>query len=346
MFWKKVMPIRQPNALRQNLTASLADVHAIFIKSRRAYVEIVTAPGEEFAVEYWDAESVSEDSFVKIETRDGELHVLHEQHLDWPFGEGGARIRVALPASYCGALNADVENEDVQIDPRLTLTELRVKTACGDIFIPLGAKAGIVEIASASGDLDLGELCADEADLDTASGDMNCREIRAKTVKLNSASGDLRAARICSEKVSVNSASGDIDIESVHAAEVNAQSAAGDIHVGELRAERFSLNNASGDLRATLYGQGALTSGVGDIQAVLRDMQGDITLDSTCGDVSVDLDKSVSCKIAIENVHGDVDTNLPNFIRRNARATAGDAESDRVLTIRNVNGDVRIMTEA
>ena len=195
------------------------------------------------------------------------------------------------------------------------------------------ARYRAIDARTASGDIEIEDLEADEMKLECTSGNLTLRNVRAGELEAKSSSGDIKAldcafegeaeldatrgsVRIAgteADGLSVETTSGGIEIEGVNAGQLEAESTSGGIALIDLNAVgRADLHTASGDIRLERADAGAF-----EIRTTSGSVRG-----------SVLSDKLYDVKTASGNVE------IPSSVR--------DAGEFRAST---TSGDVRITVE-
>lgn len=178
------------------------------------------------------------------------------------------RLQGACECSFNTA-SGDIRLEDC------SLANVKIAVASGDIALEK-VSAGNTEIRATSGDIEIGDSdFAQNASLQTTSGDMDVKSIRvqnfrAKTLsgdvvlsdfdaddlQADAVSGDIRLRGICANRIQLSAASGDLRVQLREAAggyDFRAHSTIGDVHVPMSRGERaVELTTTSGDIAASV----------------------------------------------------------------------------------------------
>ncbi|HEX7082622.1 MAG TPA: DUF4097 family beta strand repeat-containing protein [Gaiellaceae bacterium] len=183
--------------------------------------------------------------------------------------------------------------------PRGSAVKARTRSA----GVTAGPELGPVDVATASGDVELRDV----------DGDLN-----AKT-----ASGDIAVRRVTGH-VSANSASGDVTIEAAEGP-LSVNTASGDVHVGDAFAD-VKANTASGDLRVSAVQEGTVTvnSASGDVEVgVRRGARAYLDCSTVSGDARSEL----------EPTDDEPDGDGP-FVEIRARTMSGDIRITRAQEVR------------
>jgi DUF4097 and DUF4098 domain-containing protein YvlB len=152
------------------------------------------------------------------------------------------------------------------------------------------ADLGRINIQTASGDLDLGQV--DTASLRSASGGVKIDEV-LNDCEISSASGDVRVHQVHGD-LAVSTASGDIVADLV-AGRCEIKSASGDLRVGCCRGGLIELKSMSGDVRV------GIPAGT-RVEAEIDSLSGDVRLPKKA---SVTPDRNA--KLRARTVSGDIE---------------------------------------
>ena len=177
------------------------------------------------------------------------------------------------------------------------------------LYIPQNAKFSNVKITSASADIEISKINAENIKLHSASGDIDCKILDAdEEINLESASGDIEIEEANSKEITVKSnsgeislnrissdtltaqiiGSGEIDINDFYGEYVQVTSKSGDIEIERLDAEYFSLNSASGKISVDMKNIPAASSKInttsGNVQLFVPHNKGfNLTVSSNSG---------------------------------------------------------------
>lgn len=158
---------------------------------------------------------------------------------------------------------------DVEID-NLNTGDLMIRTISGDIEIDKAAFQRL-SINSKSGDIDIDSTSFANADLSTMSGDITLSKTEGN-LKADTASGDLEADEHRGDLVYLEAVSGDISANLI-ASEIELVSVSGDLEfMSDGRIESVSARTTSGDITAEIKDH--------DYTAVLSTLSGSLSNDT------------------------------------------------------------------
>lgn len=186
------------------------------------------------------------------------------------FSDSPARLEISTPRRRRGATVSigwfrSEGRVSIELPPGCRLD---VTTASGDVTLA-GEQGleGVVHLDTASGEIVVSGG-ARELDVDTASGDIEIRDVELATLRIDTASGDARVkGRVA--RAEVESASGDMRLEAL-AGPLTAETSSGDLFVRwQARPEEGAarIRTSSGDVHlrfpaaAVLHGEVRTTSG-------------------------------------------------------------------------------------
>jgi DUF4097 and DUF4098 domain-containing protein YvlB len=181
-------------------------------------------------------------------------------------------IRISAPHGADADLN--IASADVRALGRYGDVELH--SASGDLQV--GEVEREAKVRSASGDIRL-ETVGGQVDVTTASGDVEVGAAQAGGT-IRSASGDVRIGR-AARRVVVQTASGDLGIDSIAEGSVDLKTASGDVRVGIGRGSRLYVDarSLSGETSSEVELDGVETTTEGPLVEVkAATMSGDIRI--------------------------------------------------------------------
>lgn len=198
-----------------------------------------------------------------------------------------------------------------------------------DVYIPTTYN-GNIEITSTSGDVSVQDaLVCNNFKCEETSGELEIFEnLKANTVELKSISGDIDISKnIMADNIVMHTTSGEIE-------------------ASELQAKTYTISTTSGDSRIySLVGSGDISSSSGEIEVMVNDLNGNMTLTSTSGDVDLSLKETVEGYLEVGTSSGDISGNIDFRYNKNGdRATAGDEASNNRIKVQTSSGEVTINT--
>ncbi|MCT4592934.1 MAG: DUF4097 domain-containing protein [Anaeromicrobium sp.] len=176
------------------------------------------------------------------------------------------------------------------------------------VFIPKDYK-GTMNVETTSGDLSMTKkLSLENLSVDLTSGNIYLKDINANNLSLNSTSGDIEGEYLVTNNAKINLVSGDI-----------------------------SLNNFAGNLRGKSIS--------GDIKVTYEKFNNDVNLESTSGDLIIDLQDKAQFILDAETVIGDINSDFPISVKSTneedyLKGKVG--KSNNKLILRTTAGDISI----
>ena len=252
--------------------------------------------------------NVREENKIVVAVKDSKLLITHKGRaqrgrwhgFDFGFSTQSFEVHIELGTDHEGFPGA-----------------LLLKTTRGDIEIG-GIRAADISASSASGDLNISDLCADQGmiKLNTASGDIEAIRLKSvKDIKISTASGDTTASDIeAAGTAHITAGSGDIEASHIRTGgKLISSTGSGDLTVSEVEAGiELNLTTGSGDIEvcANALGKVVLSSGAGDIDASVIGFSS-LKASSGAGDISVKLPDGISSTIYTSTGIGDISVDLP-----------------------------------
>ena len=174
---------------------------------------------------------------------------------------------------------------------------------------------------------DLQYLQCKELEIVTASGDMEVWKVQADNVRLQTASGDVTAQVQC-RNLHANSVSGDVEICESYCAEAEIQS-------------------VSGDVTAKLWSEESIKAGTtsGDVELQLGILSKTVKVSSVSGDCSLQVPREQGFSLQYKTTSGDFSAGNMNFSGimkgKSGNLTYLDGGNSSV-TMSSISGDMEI----
>jgi len=204
-------------------------------------------------------------------------------------------VTLCIPPSICPVLYIHTASGCVEIEP-MSLEQLHIGTASGDITFGSVQVKGDVRLTSASGDITLDHVSSQNMQIASTSGDLEADHcIAQENVRLNTTSGDITWYS-SGQTIDAASISGDIELEGM--------------------AEAVSFKTVSGDATVTLRGEslrsanGKTTSG--DVEVYLpHGIQADVRCSTVAGDIYNHAGSvpDAALTVTLATVSGDIEVN-------------------------------------
>ena len=290
-------------------------IHVTVDEPGEAAAETDEAPGA--APESgWEENSIPAQNVtaIDIETVDGDVRLFVDPDENAPMRLEGAPGRLTVTVAEDGTLlvrcNPTASND-------FFFARGFSSSANVDLTVP-GKHYRRVRVASASGDMDLGDgLETDDLVLHAASGDVMARLNTCARARVKTASGyiDLRGAV---EDLRVDTASGDVDMDGP---------------VGQA-----SVVTMSGDVELTgSVARAQVKTMSGDVTVSSMTLPQSLELSSKSGDVEARVPDAGPFAVQLRSVSGDVDYRFPR-----EWADAANAGDRPRFTLASISGDVTL----
>jgi lia operon protein LiaG len=236
-----------------------------------------------------------------------------------------------------------------------------------DVYIP-SQFAESVEVKSASGTVESGELSVKDFSVETSSGDIETDFINAENALFDTNSGEMKIKGRFTG-LNAKSTSGDIVSDTVEAAtskfestsgsirfngkftELSVKSTSGDISSDSVEAATSELESSSGEIAISgnLAAITAMTTS-GDIILSSSEKPQTIQIKTNSGETRLKLPDSAGFKLACKSSSGEINSDFPvTVITTNGKyenehelnGTVGDGSGS--VTITSSSGDIRIL---
>ena len=114
------------------------------------------------------------------------------------------------------------------------------------------AVRGNLDLKTSDGDVNIGTVDGDEANISSSDGDINIKSLTALQAKIGTSDGDIQVGRLDAGRIELRSSDGDIRIDEASGS-LKASTGDGDIYTGVDRFDELALETGDGDIeiRAT-----------------------------------------------------------------------------------------------
>lgn len=215
-----------------------------------------------------------------------------------------------------------------------------------ELFLPEGIV--MMEADSASGDMELNEIAAEELRVHTKSGDVTANYLVCDRISMETMSGDVDLIKTVAKATAITTKSGDCSVDRLDGvdgvASLVIRGASADVTVKSVQAATIEISTASGDIDAdALQGVSVkCNTASGDIS--MKDCRGEmLEVNAASGDISVRADYK---KYAVKSQSGDVDLESRHDADVIANSTSGDVTVQFVealetyqVTMHSVSGE-------
>jgi len=289
-------------------TEKLEGITEISLDLSSADIIITPSDSDEIAIVYSGPASLKEDVDLTVEVNDGILSIVQDkiQMRNFFFWNWTSRIiEISLPESYAEQLTIANTSGDLQISGAYELLDFSTVLTSGSVGIADMTSTDF-SLKSTSGDITLGRIEADTFDITVSSGEIIMKEITGDGI--------------------VRTTSGDIEVQVIKG-EADLSTSSGDIHI------------------SSLTGGGRVQCTSGNIDISVAEALGDLTVDTTSGEVEISLDEGVSYSVDASCVSGDISSNVPmNYSgsdKDNASADIGESPQYH-LVLETTSGDIQL----
>lgn len=183
-------------------------------------------------------------------------------------------------------------------------------------------------IKSTSGKIVIDLLRVEELDVSTISGGINIEDLKGNDVTLRTTSGKISVRKVVSDELKMNSISGKLEIEEIKADDVFLDTTSGSIIVSNAENDTMDISTLSGRIEYTL-----------------EEQKGDIQLNSTSGDVDLEIKKNPNGKLDLRSTSGDVNctyevSDVSVKKDNKLKGTVGNGKYD--IEIKTISGDINV----
>lgn len=202
-----------------------------------------------------ESDAVYHEVYVENNT----LHVKRVDCRRWyerifsAYMDRNARIEIYLPEGVYQNVDLLSVSGDVTVTSEISAVNLSLESTSGNVSSYAFAE-GRLTLNSISGNINVGEACADTVAVKCTSGDIAILQSNiAGLAEIESVSGDVDITDLKAKSVNVLTVSGDIELERVFAIDTIAiENTSGSIELDGCDAFSLSLESTSGDIKGTL----------------------------------------------------------------------------------------------
>lgn len=323
---------------------SLENIDSINIKYYSDDIKFYTSDTDELILKEYRVDN-DEDRLATIETNGNELSIVgakfNMHFIVFGFNNSYNRVEVYLPSGYTGSLSASSTSGEINSDLALKLKQCN--------------------LSCSSGDIDMNEIYAEDINVSTSSGEIIIQRAEGKR-SISSTSGDIRVKGGSGDST-FSSSSGEIIVEKSQGL-LNVDTTSGDIKITDSKGEKtietssgevivekssgiINASTASGDVRINaLDGGGNISTTSGEVKFELSELSDDINVNTSSGDVTLNLPETVSCDFSADTTSGDIKTFFDDKLSfnkdgDNAKGTVGD-NPDKVIKIDTTSGEIYV----
>ncbi|MBI9011061.1 MAG: DUF4097 family beta strand repeat protein [Clostridiales bacterium] len=183
-------------------------------------------------------------------------------------------------------------------------------------------------VKSTSGKIAIDLLRVEDLDISSISGSINIEDIKANDVTLSTTSGSISVRKVESDELKMSSISGKLKIEEMKADDVYLDTTSGSVIVSNAENEAMDIKTLSGRIEYTL-----------------EEQKGDIKLNSTSGDVDLEIKRNPNGKLDLRSTSGDVNcayevSDVSVKKDNKLKGTVGNGKYD--IEIKTISGDIDV----
>ncbi|MFF2890730.1 DUF4097 domain-containing protein [Paenibacillus sp. NPDC057967] len=180
--------------INEQQTIDISDVRNLDISSGSLDVRVVRGSGSEAVIrlEGWASKNYIKDLKLDSSKKDGTLHLSlkSDRGIRFGFGFRGVDMIVELPEKTWSQLDIDLGSGDLSLE-QLRAENAKLNTNSGDVKGSDFKVDSNLSISIDSGDLKLRNVAAKKMDLSTQSGDLSIKGYEADTINFKVNSGDV-----------------------------------------------------------------------------------------------------------------------------------------------------------
>lgn len=274
MGFRDLSNIRNEEYRRKEEKVDLTDIEKLKIELNTSDVNVFFTEESELKVIQYSYKELKENEEFKVDKSSSNITIRKKNNIHFSF-------------FYVNKIVLDV------YIPKMYEKELDINAVSGDIKTNDNLKFKDLKIYSTSGDIEMGDIEANNINIETVSGQIELKKLESDVTKLKTVSGD----------ISVESAKGEIEAKSVS---------------GNIEIEKID-------------GNVELTSTSGDIESQDFKITGKSIIKTTSGNVDMYINKESNCQIKAKSTSGNIDfpegrnvIGQEPYIELDVQTTSGD----------------------
>ncbi len=268
--------IRKEEYIRKEEKIDLTDIEKLKFELDSSDVNVFFTEESELKIIQYSYKELKGDEEFKVDKTSSNITIRKKNNIHFSF-------------FYVNKIVLDV------YIPKMYEKELDINAVSGDIKTNDNLKFKDLKIYSTSGDIEMGDIKADNINIETVSGEIELKKLESNVIKLKTVSGNI-SVESAKAKIEAKTTSGDIEIEKID-------------------------------------GNVELTSTSGDIESSDFKITEKSTIKSTSGNVNMNMNSESNCEIRAKSTSGNID--FPNgrnvmgqepYVELNVQTTSGDIE--------------------
>ncbi len=268
--------IRKEEYIRKEEKIDLKDIEKLKFELDSSDVNVFFTEESELKVIQYSYKELKGDEEFKVDKTSSNITIRKKNNIHFSF-------------FYVNKIVLDV------YIPKMYEKELDINAVSGDIKTNDNLKFKDLKIYTTSGDIEMGDIEADNINIETVSGEIELKKLESDVIKLKTVSGDI-LVESAKGKIEAKTTSGDIEIEKID-------------------------------------GNVELTSTSGDIESSDFKITEKSTIKSTSGNVKMNINSESNCEIRAKSTSGNID--FPNgrnvmgqepYVELNVQTTSGNIE--------------------
>lgn len=245
----------QSNARQETVTTPVKqDFSSIDLQAIGADVQFLPSDDGRCLVDYTGNGRTScavsvENGTLRIVEIDGR-HWYEHLTFSWWGNSKNDSIMVYLPSDSYDRLTLEGASSDITISKGFRFQEAELNTASGEISFA-GTVLHSLQVKTVSGDQELSGVSCGALKVSTTSGSLELEEIGAESLNLSSTSGDVTLTGGAIEgALQLGTVSGEIELRDVTAESADFTSTSGDVDLEDLvLTDQLSIETTSGEIR-------------------------------------------------------------------------------------------------
>lgn len=326
---------------------SLADITTIDIDYYSEDINFYTSDTNELILKEYRTNYSEDDELSKITVGDGKIYIKgpkpkSKSHFV-PFGIFNyySRIDIYLPTEYAGSLFVSTSSGDINSDNIFKLVQFKLSCTSGDIRMN-EVYTEDIDVSSSSGEITL-QVAEGKRQISSTSGNIKVYGGSGDS-NFSASSGEV-TIKNASGVLKVDTTSGNIEIADSNG-EKNIEASSGEISITNSSGV-VQVSSSSGDVRiSALDGGGNISTTSGKVLYELKDVNDDIDIETSSGDVTLEIPDMVNFDFTADTSSGDIRTFFDDALSFNkdgdrASGTVGE-NPDKTIEISTTSGEITV----
>lgn len=295
----------------------LPEFHSLKVDGSIEDIRIENSEDENFYLAYpiYKTEDEKEEKLISYEVKDGVLNLKEKNK-----NNHTVYINISIWELFEEAKDEDFN----KLDDTIVL------------YIPKQKTMDLVIIDLDTGNLQIDALVAKEIYLNSDMGDMKLKKLSVTKGEINEQDGDVSIEDSKLQNIKFSSDIGKLNLKNVswNTGSIKARDGDTEVNTSNLQNIEFSSSIGKLDLRNTVWKSGSIILQDGDMETEQFEPSGEIKIESSMGDITIDMKKSILEKVSLDVQTHDGEIEISDNLDGKLRE-----KEDNAIFLKNVEGE-------